>query len=428
MSNTALWVKSFLDSGGRTERLLQKQALFQYRCVDAEYESLRTALRRDLSDCPLAAQRARHFFPAFVFYAAEWFRREFGRGQWAWDPLLESIGVPEGQRNDIHGRLDSMEDAFQKFWGRPVTRHAGQRRLLWTAVREGGLPLRRLAESRDQERFANLLMMLLEACWRHPGTDLLGLAREEMGELPQLLQNDTILINLCLLADLLAPFHEHLAAGQGASLLERPGFASQLPFMLDDAVARSVANKMIAAGQSAAAKLKTGRVTFELCLLPRGDSFCLRGQLSLPRRLKPTDLGLSGEPSGGRLYLQTAGGERYPLGDFEVASDGALSLRPKQNPFLVPAASNTGALSLVSIAAKKELGRSQLFAPSALPWVFREKDDQWSFIGAGSRRTKAAKVRVLALPGFSAAGHFTRMLETHVAGRALLGTAKARNG
>lgn len=407
MTKSSLWLKGFLECDGRADAREQGRFLFTYRCSDDEYQSLRAALTEDLRIADLGAHlrdQSAGVFPALLFFAAEWFRREFGRGTWSWDGPLNAIGLNGEQSNIIHACGDRLEVAFAQYWHRPVIRYGGQRRFLWTVVREGGLPVQKLVESGVGHRLGILLRTLLDARWAHADAYLLPLAMSHATGLPGVLRDEAILGNLAQLAELLASHFESLRRGHGMRLLGDEQFVSRLPFVIDGDAAAELVKQLIEVGESAAKSVQAGRISVTLRLDHSEGHYSVSAEVGLPRRLAPAAIGLNAARSG-RLYLQSSDGERMTLADFDPEPDGGLLLRVRANPFRVPRSAAGEQLVLVALCEGAEAGSVSLFEPSPLPWVFRQDGDgAWSFLRTAPCRSKSGALRLLVPSAYSVTG------------------------
>ena len=72
----------------------------------------------------------------FAVYAAEWWRRHYNGGPWAWQPLLDSIRC-EAQFPELY---EPLRNAWRWWRVRPVVLGASVR-YLGTCACQGGLPL-----------------------------------------------------------------------------------------------------------------------------------------------------------------------------------------------------------------------------------------------------------------------------------------------
>nr|WP_319556256.1 STY4851/ECs_5259 family protein [uncultured Vibrio sp.] len=117
------------------------QPLYSYKVTAEEFESLKQSLIASVASNGIhtySNKPIREWSGCFVLYAAEWWRTSFQGGVWAWEPVLESLGLPANaisptQRSEIVVKGLS-------FWGRKVLSNTKGRMLLGTVAVEGGLP------------------------------------------------------------------------------------------------------------------------------------------------------------------------------------------------------------------------------------------------------------------------------------------------
>ena len=105
------------------------RALYKYRTSETEFAALKRVLKTHAEH--------RLWNKLFVLYAAEWWRRYFDGGHWAWQPIFDSLELYDitiPQRNNI------IEDGLEG-WKRPVYQVNNRREFLATIVIEGGLPI-----------------------------------------------------------------------------------------------------------------------------------------------------------------------------------------------------------------------------------------------------------------------------------------------
>ncbi|WP_254867862.1 STY4851/ECs_5259 family protein [Vibrio campbellii] len=117
------------------------QPIYSYKVTVLEFELLKQSLIASLESHGIhtySNKPTREWAGCFVLYAAEWWRTSFQGGVWAWEPVLESLGLQANaisptQRSEIVAKGLS-------FWGRKVLSNTKGRMLLGTVAVEGGLP------------------------------------------------------------------------------------------------------------------------------------------------------------------------------------------------------------------------------------------------------------------------------------------------
>ena len=87
------WLVQFL--GSRSLEKPDGRWLYAYQSTESEFASLRDALTQSLKERrPSAARRHSFAFDAaFALYGAEWWRRNFAGGHWAWAPILDALQI-----------------------------------------------------------------------------------------------------------------------------------------------------------------------------------------------------------------------------------------------------------------------------------------------------------------------------------------------
>src|SRR6266446_6434120 len=114
--------------------------LYEYKRSDAQYETLKNAVCRQLPRV-LRGRRLCAFAGMFCLFAAETFRRQYTGGPWTWDIVFAEAGHAAPPQPLIS---QWVSEGLQR-WRRPLLEdHSGKHMYLVTLVCEGGLPLRLL--------------------------------------------------------------------------------------------------------------------------------------------------------------------------------------------------------------------------------------------------------------------------------------------
>lgn len=394
----AQWLAEFLAVGQRVQLRTSRAPLFRYRCTEAEFESLRGRLEAALRTALLPSQD-RAFFRAFVLYACEWFRRSHVEGPWSWNAILDSLGAAGVHASQIPQVYPQLEDAFA-WWNRPLIHYAEQRRFLWSVVRDAGLPVGRLVGDKAHA-LRQLLGTLAHHAFLYGANALLPIASEHAVRLPLILQDDSILWNLCELARWLAQHRERLLSTSPSLFLQDKEFLEALPFSLDTAFAREVALSLVEESRTVAERVSGGGPIERLTLVRRASDWDLRRSVRLPRKTASNALGLQA-PERCRLYLQNSTGQVQPVADCYPLDEQLMGVSAKEYEVTCSRAFTLGSLNLVARVGGREVGRLPFPELSDVPWVFAPHEgDEWRFIGAGSRRSKEPELLVLAPVEFS---------------------------
>ncbi len=123
------WLEEFFLKPNRPSERADGRALYKYRTSETEFAALKRVLKTHAEH--------RLWNKLFVLYAAEWWRRYFDGGHWAWQPIFDSLNIEKPAFN----QQTMMIKEGLKSWGREVYKVNDQYRYLATIVIEGGLPI-----------------------------------------------------------------------------------------------------------------------------------------------------------------------------------------------------------------------------------------------------------------------------------------------
>lgn len=111
-------------------------ALYALKVSDAEFASLRAELKHH-STGAFQLSESSSYAACWLLYAAEWWKRCYGGGAWAWKPLFDSIDTPIPS----HQRIQQLVALGKKYWHLESEMIGGKRFIGEVAI-QGGLPLR----------------------------------------------------------------------------------------------------------------------------------------------------------------------------------------------------------------------------------------------------------------------------------------------
>lgn len=209
--------------------------LCRMRLTQAQYDSLRTVLRRHLRSAPANPRR---LAALFCLFAAEVLRARPGGEIWSWGMVAEAL--PPGPRPDDDTMRELAEQGLG-FWQRPLRQGAdGSRRFLYSLVLEAGIPHALLA----RHEFAEFLRHAQRALdlYGAPSVEaVLAHAMDNAHRLPQVWrQHDT----LALAAELLHAL-QPLRAQAGGLAGAPPGWRDALPLDLTDSAAERLVQGLL---------------------------------------------------------------------------------------------------------------------------------------------------------------------------------------
>ena len=162
-----------------------------YRCTDAEFSMLHTVLREAARvQWEIWPTQERVCLPpCFCLYAAEWWRRNYESGPWAWHDILESTGLGAAFPRQ---RLYRIVHQGLTYWKRPILTVASQHAFLVTLACEGGVPLKLL--HRDGTHLQRYFRALLHEfqIYRRRGVSATQLAARVASVLPLSLRQEVV--------------------------------------------------------------------------------------------------------------------------------------------------------------------------------------------------------------------------------------------
>ena len=151
-TNVKSAVVGILADNGRTSP--DGRSLYRYRVSDARFSQLKSEIER-LSRGWRRQRLVSSGGPEFVVYCAEWFRREYTGGQYAWKMPYPQLFEPLSNNETRFLTQDGL-----KWWKLKPKRSDTQELRLQSVILEGGFPTR-LLESREHGRIAAHLRSLI---------------------------------------------------------------------------------------------------------------------------------------------------------------------------------------------------------------------------------------------------------------------------
>ena len=373
-----------------------KRHLYAYRCSTARFEEARNVLagwspKRD----PGAEGRV------FAVYAAEWWRRHYDGGPWAWQPLFDSIRC-EAPFPELY---EPLRNAW-RWWGvKPVVLGASVR-YLGTCACQGGLPLRFVSSPQSNVRRFLRALLREYRTFRRVVDDGYTLAEPLRSHLPRSLRQEPV-YRLC--ADVMDQIWELRDIGRQhddpIAILDeqKPEWRSRMPIDLGDEHARRLLDSLLRdAAREASTEEREFQVFRYVTDTAAGRRFVVEPRV--PRRMPAAGLarlvGIDEEKLPGRFQLRVDGTRPLPLANGRVAGDDVLFSG------VLTEAEDLAALADREIRwflqAERRIGDS--FGPRGgaapaddLPWVFaamEEDETRLDLYAEGSVRTRLPRVAV----------------------------------
>lgn len=130
------WFNSMLKSRNIT---IDGRPLYAYRITSSEYKTLRDILAtrcKENSDLDeLLSERG--FSVLFVFFATEWYKREYIGGAWRWEDIFDKFTTKRVK--NVNARSDAVRSALE-FLQNPISSDATGKIYFGAIIANGGLP------------------------------------------------------------------------------------------------------------------------------------------------------------------------------------------------------------------------------------------------------------------------------------------------
>ena len=392
------WLETFLAC--RRLRRPDGRALYAYRCTGEEFASLAEALSRNP---PQGGSVSNMPVRAFVLYAAEWWQREYDGSQWAWEPLLESVGWGGVHYSDLY---EPVRRAWG-WWKVDLVRLPTSIRYLGTFACQGGLPLALVEHGHNSVTRYLRAVLKHTAAYRRFVEDPIELARDQQHLLrPPTLRRDYVFRLAADLIEAVLDLQDDAQDEDPINTLDlaRPDWRHTMPLDLEDERARDLLTGLLReAGRDRMSPADDFRV--ERFLRRTGIGWRLGARVRLPASISADTLarqiGVRTNELPPRLQVCTGGESTRVVGLYAVRSDDLLLARDTQGATELWDAQTAGEVRL-RFRARDWIGEPVLpyrgGALGELPWAFRIGDD-YAFVGEGSVANRSPELLVLVLDG-----------------------------
>ena len=400
--DAAVWIRDFLRC--RALEFPDGRALYAYRCTGQEFAALTETLERSV---PLGNQPGNAVVRSFVLYASEWWQRRYDGRQWAWEPLLASIGWYSVDYPDLY---EPVRNAW-RWWNVDLVRLPTSTRYLGTFACQGGLPLALVGDTGS--RVTQYLRAVLNhaAAYRQFIDDPIDLARDQQHLLnPPTLRRDYVFRLAADLIEAVLDLQNDIESdSQDADPLNaldqaRPDWRRTMPLALEDARARGLLTGLLReAAQSRSSPSDDFRV--ERFLRRTDVGWRLGARIRLPASVSAVQLAhqlrVPAAALPPRLEMRLQGERVRVVGLYVRQSDDFRLARNARNATELWDSEACGEIRLRCLAGG-EVGEPVVpqrgSALGGLPWTFRSGDDG-AFIGEGSVSNRAPEIVVLVPDG-----------------------------
>lgn len=401
------WLAAMLGKRGLPKP--DGRPLYRYRLSVAEFEALAQLLKsRTHSDLALLAKQ-RGFCACWFLFAAEWWKRSYAGGAWAWGPILREAGI---HQEVSHPTRSEWVNAAAAFWHLQDRIEHGKR-YIGQVVSNGGLPLRLLEEAASG--VTKLLNMVQHemSCSRLPMSDAQVMAALTEGArlLPESYRQRHVLELLADVLQTVKRLNDEAGGVAGEDPVQRldrvhPGWIDDFPLQLDPEHARALLGGLVRRAQ-ASREQRLFQIVRQLRFDSRGQPARLEVMLETATRIETErllELLGAGDvelilPAAIALVL-TAHGHSLHAGKL-IRRDGVFQVQVEVTSLPPSWFGMDVALELSSFG--QPIGEIELSggdAPEELqPWVFEDTAPVARLLGSGDVRLRDASCLVLVPPG-----------------------------
>jgi len=396
------WVEAFRSSRNSISR---GSPLWAYKVTDHELAEMQDLLKSLSSSVGIHTVINRYesvFSEGFVLYAATWLQRNsHGRSKWA--PVLSSIGA-DGM--DTNERISLVAKGLSK-WGLRVFNTDTSNRYLDTLACQGGFPRSDLLQE-SSSHISTYFDTVLRYYERYQHTASLDdVALYQLDQLPITLQQSAFADLVTRLIERLLDWKAHYDLGvykDAVKVLdnERPRWRDELPFLVMDAEAQTLINKLLKRTvQFQRREMNPVRVKRQLT--PVGDDYRLTAELYIAKVIHPEDLKRQiGEHSLPNVFLmstQTEDGSRFKTASFDLRSGPSGGWQVTSYHRLVNNSVASGELRFSISSEGRHILEDTYYRGEALepgvPWVFEVSSAGLNYLGQGGVRSNKDRLVVV---------------------------------
>ena len=388
------WLSSLLGAVGLSDP--DARPLYAYRCSTERFEEARDVLAgwRPQSDLGAGGR-------VFAVYAAEWWRRRYDGGPWAWQPLLDSIRC-EAPFPELY---EPLRNAWRWWRVRPVVLGASVR-YLGTCACQGGLPLHFVSSPHSNVRRFLRALLREYRLFRRVVEDGYALAEPLRSHLPRTLRQEPVYRLCAEVMDQIWDLRDVGSQDDPVAVLDRQTseWRSRMPIDLEDGQARRLIDSLLRdAARGEGTEAGEFQVIRYITDTATGRRFVAEPRV--PRRMSAAGVArLIGIKQGnlpGRFQLRVDGNRPTPIANGRVSGDEVVFSGVLAEPDDLAAVADREIRWFLQ--AGRRIGDS--FSPRGsaapadeLPWVFAATDDdkgsRLDLYAEGSVRTRFPCVAV----------------------------------
>jgi hypothetical protein len=376
--------------------------LFQYRLSTAEYLEVREVLRAAAHQSADGSEflDAREVCALLVLYAAEWWRRDYGGGAWAWTPIFETF-IPRGWVIPPQSRTHAVIRGIGYWHHLPGSE---SKRFFGVVVAHGGLPMRLIAQGSGKVRavLSSALRLALRYRWDEVSVQD-AIAERGMELVPALRHEEIYLLMAQMVIVVMELRREFELTGVSNPIraldAQDAGWRERFPLALDDDSAQHLLSGLV---QEAAQVIDTagasGEFRVERLLRDLGNdrfelSSWIRHPPTMPTDIIASNFGATSDAVPRYFTVDAQVIERQALCDGRQtlgAAESTVSLMARHPHWRGDDACHEHLLFLRSIAG--DLNEVAMAAPGGAALspddllVFVQRDEQLVLVSTGNAR------------------------------------------
>lgn len=412
---------------------LDGNPIYAYKITEDELQGLRQELSERLR---LTGKfRTEEECAAFCLFGAEWFRRHYDRGVWAWRTIFDGLDVDQRCWDSLKQQVGDFAIKGLHWWRVDLIQTHISNRYLTTLICQGGFPINTLKN--DGAGLSRYLKACLKDHERYPTEPLAEITRKYVNYIPATLDNIEVKGLVGEVVQVIAALRKQSdeASASGTSrfdYLEQhyPGWEKRLPLRVEEPEAKELLVSLldVARAEPFSNRAISVSTTLKLGLNDASIARHLRFPSSLSeedfRRLMgfTRDESLLPRMTG---FLQ-AGHLRTACINIARSHDGTKFRLNKLDSTSLLGREAFQKTTLVLAIGGEEIKRVDLPGGEELPdspWVFVD-EDSGNLIGVGTVKARDAKV-IVAIPNeceisVTQVGTEIERLNMQVAGRVVV--------
>lgn len=238
---------------GDRQITIDGRPLYAYRITSAEYKSLQEVLSARCKE-PLSLDELleeRGFSILFVFFATEWYKREYVGGFWRWDDIFSKFTTKTVK--NPNRRSDAVQNALRSL-KREIPQDVAGKKYFGAIITNGGLPAKYIQNNTSPLGIRGLITAALKYKLKYAVSDedLIGYVEDRAASynFPDSLQNESmyqLIVDVVeKVVDLKHRYNLNSKSGVITKLdAANPSWREEFPILLEDDAIRTLLNALV---------------------------------------------------------------------------------------------------------------------------------------------------------------------------------------